>query len=337
MTLPSNAARRMGPVAVLNGLSGLYMPALEWKANSGVDPSTVGFQAFADLTPTGRLYVLQDIFVDIGEWREIRIVRMPPNTVVPADSVEVLAEVVFDDTHPPEWVEQLTDAKAAFVTVGDQPPGVFATIGEWLDTTHLAVVPVAQWVSDDGVGVARGPAEDPGPTRHLTIEREDLALGLRWLREGVIARAEGPLHEVTALDPAGRLRVLGALVLTWSHLASGAVTSGAYDSGDAAATASIDAAREIALDSGVGPDLLDKCVGLATAQTRGNSAEVGATCEDLTNADGATYAIASGFFMQAQLVLLQADAAAQGRSVGQLLDQVQSQVAGTEDNGRDSQ
>lgn len=316
----NTAAMRLRRLPVFGDVAGIFLPSAEWRVR-GVDPAEVGFRPGRELMTGEDVPVLHNVAIDIHDWREVRIVQMPPDQMVRSDRAQPVVEAVFPDPHPAEWVDALTADEIGVVVVGDRPPAVYRTFNEWLAEALVAPVQVIRWIGNEGAGTTLTAApEEADP--ELEVRQPDRELARRWYRGGFLLPAESPpFEEVLKLDTQRLAALLAALVEAWSRAAEAAAASGAFTTVDAAFVASIDAAREAVLLQGPPrDDLLNECVSVAAAQAQGDWRTVKSTCTAIGSSDWTRVLTIGGFFLHAQNAALTAQAGHQGRTVEELLD-----------------
>lgn len=317
----NTAAMRIPRLAIFGETAGIFLPSAEWRFN-GVDPVEVGFRPGREMMSGEDVLVLHNVAIDIGDWHEVRIVKMPPDQTVRSDRVQPIVEAVFPDAHPADWVDALTSDEVGVVVVGDRPPAVYGTFDEWLAEALVAPVQVLRWIGNEGAGTTLTAASAGEVKPELEVRQSDRELALRWFRDGFVGGATGPFDEVAALDARSRAALLGALVQAWRRSAETASAGGAFTTVDDALVASLDAARQASLDAGVHDDLLNECASVAAAQARGDWRSVGSACTAIASSAGAKFATMAGYFMRGQRSALEAEGAAQGRTIDELLDEV---------------
>lgn len=301
--------------------AGIFLPSAEWRVQ-GVDPVEVGFRPGHELMTGEEVLVLHNVAIDISDWHEVRIVRMPPDgAMVRSDRVQPVVEAVFPDAHPSEWVDALAADEIGVVVVGDRPPAVYGTFDAWLAEALVAPVQVLRWIANEGAGPTLTGAPTEGVEPELEVRQQDRDLARRWFREGYLGGSPATFDEVAALDAQGRAALLGALVEDWGRAAESAATNGAFSTVEDASVASLDATRQAALDADVHDDLLNECASVAAAQARGDWQSVGSACTATASSSGAKIVTMASYFMRAQWVALAAEAAARGLTVKELLDE----------------
>lgn len=141
--------------AGLPDLVGVYASAADI-AGSGFDPDSMGMRRSEDLRAEQQekkgqpveLPKITSAALSINAPHEVRIVDHHDNE---------LAGSRFPDTHEQWWTDRLANDGLALLLVGPVTPYEATTFKEFLSTTYVAVLPLALYQYDAGVGVT-GPS-----------------------------------------------------------------------------------------------------------------------------------------------------------------------------------
>lgn len=318
-----HAAVRLGPLRVFGDCPGVQLPAAAWRVG-GHSPERDGWLRGHDLD--GTVPAPAGFALDVGDWRDVSLVRVDDDGFI----LEVVAAVSFEETHPREWIEQLSSAGVAIVAAGDRT--TFDSAAEWLDETRFAVVPVLTWVSTAGIGATHTPP--PGDGEGNAISRADLRLALVWLDDANSGALQTPprvewwSQTWAELGHVGRMNLLGALMVLWHRFCLSAVEAGAFDRDQDAVDVTVDRACDSALAAGVPPEIVGGCTALAAYWVADDMEAVQMMCSD--RAMGypiEPFSLTAGFFLDAQTIALKATAQAQGRPLRELVAQWQQNVS----------
>ncbi|WP_104080974.1 hypothetical protein [Cryobacterium sp. Y11] len=130
--------------------AGLYMQGGELRRN-GIDTSTLGFLDLGAAIRAGTRHVeipvLENLALSLVTPGEVQLIRAKPNAF--RRDHPVAAAGYFSDPHPQEWLDALSLYDQALLVLGGRP-GQYGTLGDWMLTWHIGLVPVAYRMDFDG-------------------------------------------------------------------------------------------------------------------------------------------------------------------------------------------
>lgn len=148
---------RLSRIAEIGEMPGLHANSLELVV-CGVDLNKLGLSVqLRQLHEAGlsvgshhtELPFLDGIALDISHPNKVRIMHRPD----PAADPVSIAEGVFQDKHPEQWISALATDNRALLAISTQGPGGFKTQRQWTDTWRVGIVNLALYATASGVGI----------------------------------------------------------------------------------------------------------------------------------------------------------------------------------------